>query len=46
MKIAASVLVLLSFLSACDSVAPRAGMGMGHEGNESAAMEAMEGPGQ
>jgi len=46
MKIAASLLVLLSFLSACDSLAPRAGMSAGHEGNETAAMEALEGPGQ
>lgn len=46
MKIAASLLVLLSLLSACDSQTPTSGMGAAHEGNETAAMEALEGPGQ
>ena len=46
MKIAASLLVMLSLLSACESLAPSAGMGAAHEGNETAAMEALEGPGQ
>jgi len=49
MKILAPVFILLTLLAACQ---PQYGMGRpmaiagGHEGNESAAMEAMEGPGQ
>jgi hypothetical protein len=50
MKILASTLILLTLLSACypQYSQGRGGMGMGggHEGNESAGMEALEGPGR
>ena len=51
MKVLASVFIMLTLLAACQpqygAGRPMAmGMGAGHEGNETAAMEAMEGPGQ
>ena len=45
MKIVAPAFILLSLLAACQQQSPM-GMSAGHEGNETAAMEALEGPGQ
>jgi len=47
MKILASTFILLTLLSACYPQSSQGRMGMsGHEGNESASMEALEGPGR
>ena len=51
MKILAPAFILLTLLAACDQQSAMGQghmgqMGMGHEGNETAAMEALEGPGQ
>ena len=52
MKILAPAFILLTLLAACQQQTPvlgypsDMGMGAGHEANETAAMEAMEGPGQ